>query len=325
MTEYPEDIAGVGDERIAGKTALVTGSTSGIGRETALALGRLGAHVVVHGRDADAGAAVVDAIEAGINQGTAEFVRADFSDPGAVTALAEATRDVVAERGDDGAGGSGLDVLINNAGGYFREGRLTGLGVEYTFHVNHVSPFQLTVELLDDLAEDARVVTTASEAHRGDQVDLDAVETVADYSSWTAYQRSKLANVQFAAELARRLDEHDDRAITSNSFHPGAIPGSGFLRDLPGPLSGVARALGRLPFATTPADGAATAVYLAVADGVADASGRYYADRRPKQPSTAARDRHAQRRLWETTAALLDVDEPLSAATAAEADGVTAE
>jgi len=312
VTEFPEDIAGVGGERLAGDVALVTGSTSGIGRETARALGRLGAHVIVHGRDAEAGAAVVDAIEDGVNEGTAEFVGADFSDPEAVTALADATRDVVAERGDGDAADGGLDLLINNAGGYFREGRLTDLGVEYTFHVNHLSPFQLTVDLLDDLADDARIVTTASEAHRGDQIDLDAVETVTDYSSWRAYQRSKLANVQFAAELAGRLDDHDDRGITSDSFHPGAIPGSRFLRDLPGPLSGVARALGRLPFATTPADGAATAVYLAVADGVADASGRYYADRRPKQPSTAARDRHARRRLWETSAALLGIEEPLA-------------
>ncbi|WP_435064737.1 SDR family NAD(P)-dependent oxidoreductase [Halobaculum sp. EA56] len=304
MREHPEDIAGVGDERLVGRTALVTGSTSGIGRETALTLGRLGAHVIVHGRDADAGGEVVDAVEDGVNEGTAEFVRADFADPEEVSRLADRTRTA--------AGDGGLDLLINNAGGYFREGRLTDLGVEYTFHVNHLAPYQLTAALLDDLAEDARVVTTASEAHRGDQVDLEAVRSVDGYSSWRAYQRSKLANVQFAAELGRRLDERDDRSVTSNSFHPGAIPGSGFLRDLPGPLSRVAGALDRLPFVTSPPEGAATAVYLAVAPEVADVTGRYYADLRPKQPSTAARDRHAQRRLWETSAELLGIDEPLA-------------
>ncbi|QZX98769.1 SDR family NAD(P)-dependent oxidoreductase [Halobaculum rubrum] len=303
MRTYPEDIAGVGDERLVGKTALVTGSTSGIGREAALSLGRLGAHVIVHGRDEEAGSAVVDEIEAGVNEGTAEFVAADFAEPKEVRALADATRR--AARDD------GLDLLCNNAGGYFREARLTDLGVEYTFHVNHLAPYQLTAELLDDLADDARVITTSSEAHRGDRIDLDAVESVDDFSSWRAYQRSKLANAQFAAELARRL-RADDRGVTSNSFHPGAIPGSGFLRDLPGPLSRVAGALGRLPFATTPAEGAATAVYLAVADDVADATGRYFADCREKKPSTEAQDPRAQRRLWERSAGVLGIDEPLA-------------
>ncbi|MFC7137211.1 SDR family NAD(P)-dependent oxidoreductase [Halobaculum litoreum] len=113
MTKFPEDAAGVGDDRIVGSTALVTGSTSGIGRETARALGRLGAHVVVHGRDDEAGGEVVDAIEDAVNEGTAEFVRADFADPDEVSRLADRTRKA--------AGDDGLDVLINNAGGYFRE------------------------------------------------------------------------------------------------------------------------------------------------------------------------------------------------------------
>ncbi|UIO99102.1 SDR family NAD(P)-dependent oxidoreductase [Halobaculum sp. CBA1158] len=314
MRNYPEDVAGVDDERLVGQTALVTGSTSGIGRETALALGRLGAHVIVHGRDAEAGGEVVDTVEDAVNEGTAEFVRADFADPDDVAALADATRTIAAARDDpddaDGDAG-GLDILVNNAGGYFRDAHLTDLGVEYTFHVNHLSPFQLTTDLLDDLAEDARVVTTASEAHRGDQIDLESVESIDGYSAWRAYQRSKLANLQFTAELARRLEERDDRSVTANCFHPGFVPGSGFLRDLPGPLSALGGVVDRLPFVTTPADGAATAVYLAVADEVATDSGRYYADMRPKQPSTPARDRHAQRRLWETSADLLEIDEPL--------------
>ena len=299
MTQ-PAEQAGVADIDCAGQTALVTGSTSGIGRETALALGRLGADVMVHGRDAEAARAVVDDLTAmGVE---ATFETADFADVSAVRSLATAVDDWV----DD------LDILVNNAGGLFRDGRLTDIGVEYTFHVNHLAPYLLTAELLPTLADDARIVTTASAAHRGASLDLDAVDSVADYSSFSAYQRSKLANIQFAFELARRL-EQSEHGITSNTFHPGAIPGSGFTRFLPGPLSDLASLAGGLPFVPTPADGAATAVYLAVSPRVASVSGRYFADCEPTQPSAAARDRAAARQLFERSAALLDIPAPLSA------------
>src|SRR6056297_3225014 len=122
MTDDPERIAGVADVDCRGRQALVTGSTSGIGRAAALALGRLGADVIVHGRDRTAGDAVVDELEA--TGSDARFVRADFADPDSVRDLAATVREAT----------DGLDVLINNAGGFFREGRRTGLGVEYTFH-----------------------------------------------------------------------------------------------------------------------------------------------------------------------------------------------
>ena len=299
MTQ-PAEQAGVADVDCAGQTALVTGSTSGIGRETALALGRLGVDVMVHGRDAEAGRAVVDELTAmGVE---ATFEAADFAAVSAVRSLATAVDDWV----------DSLDILVNNAGGLFRGGRLTDIGVEYTFHVNHLGPYLLTAELLPTLADDARIVTTASAAHRGVSLNLDAVESVDDYSSFSAYQQSKLANIQFAFEVARRL-EHSEHEITSNAFHPGAIPGSGFTRFLPGPLSDLASLAGGLPFVPTPADGAATAVYLAVSPRVSSVSGRYFADCEPTQPSAAARDRAAARRLFERSATLLDVPVPLSA------------
>ena len=299
MTQ-PAEQAGVADVDCAGQTALVTGSTSGIGRETALALGRLGADVMVHGRDAETARAVVDDLTAmGVE---AAFETADFATVSTVSSLVTAVDDWV----DD------LDILVNNAGGLFRDGRLTDIGVEYTFHVNHLAPYLLTAELLPTLVDHARIVTTASAAHRGASLDLDAVDSVADYSSFSAYQRSKLANIQFAFELARRLDQ-SEHAITSNTFHPGAIPGSGFTRFLPGPLSDLASLAGGLPFVPTPADGAATAVYLAVSPRVASVSGRYFADCEPTQPSAAARDRAAARQLFERSAALLDIPAPLSA------------
>jgi len=210
MTDRPEAAAGVTSADMTGQTVLVTGSTSGIGREAAVSFGRLGAEVLVHGRDETAGEAVVDEIEhAG---GEARFLPADFADVEAVRTLADVVRGHVDE----------LDVLANNAGGYFRDARLTNLGVEYTFHV-HLAPYQLTADLLPVLADDARVVTTSSAAHRGVELNLDGVDSVDDFSGMTAYQRSKLANVQFTAALARRFDAADG-ARTANCFHPGAIP-----------------------------------------------------------------------------------------------------
>jgi len=300
MTDQPEALAGVSGADLSGNTALVTGSTSGIGRETALALGRLGADVMVHGRDQAAGQAVVD--ELSTMNSDAAFQQADFTSVAAVRGLAAAVESWTPE----------LDILINNAGGLFREGRLTDLGVERTFHVNHLSPYLLTAELLSTLGDEARIVTTASGAHKGVTLDFEAVRSVDAYSGFRAYQRSKLANVQFAAELARRLDR-TERSIISNSFHPGAIPGSGFGRFLPGPLPRLLSGLRHLPMTTSVAEGAATAVYLAASPQVDDVSGRYFVNCEPSTPSRAARDRTAQRRLWKRSAVLLDIDEPLTA------------
>jgi NAD(P)-dependent dehydrogenase (short-subunit alcohol dehydrogenase family) len=303
MTDRPEVGASVADVDLTGQAAVVTGSTSGIGRETAFALGRLGADVFVHGRDREAGHEVVAALEA--LGARARFEPADFADVEAVEGLATAIRDWNDE----------LDLLVNNAGGLFRDADRTALGVARTFHVNHLSPYQLTAALLDHLAEDARVVTTASDAHRGVDLDLDAVTGPA--GGFRAYQRSKLANVLFTAELARRL-ERAGRPVTANSFHPGAIPGSGFSRFLPGPLPRAMRALDGLPFLTSVAEGAETAVFLAAADRVDGVSGRYFTDCRPRTPSDAARDRTTARALWQRSAALLDIEEPLTGASGAD-------
>lgn len=193
MAARPEALARVADADCTGQTALVTGSTNGIGRAAALALGRLGATVVVHGRDTTAGHGVVKALR---EEGTdATFVEADYTDPEAVCRLAETVRD----RTD------GLDLLLNNAGGLFSDGRLVGDGIEQTFHVNHLAPYLLTAELLDHLRDGARVVTTASEAHRGAALALDTVQDVDGYSGMESYGHSKLANILFAGELGRTV------------------------------------------------------------------------------------------------------------------------
>ncbi|MDS0261242.1 SDR family NAD(P)-dependent oxidoreductase [Haloarcula sp. S1CR25-12] len=298
MTGSPEALTGVTDVDCTGQQALVTGSTSGIGREAALALGRLGADVVVHGRDTAVGEAVVDELTEIGADGT--FVPADFESVDEVRSLAETVRTDT----------DGLDILVNNAGGLFREGRLTDLGVERTFHVNHLSPFLLTAALLDHLRDGARVVTTASAAHRGTALDTARVKSVERYSAFWAYSHSKLANVLFATELAHLLDV-SDRPITSNSVHPGAIPGSGFSRFLPGPVPQLVRGLSAVPGVTTVADGAAELLFPAVSPRTADISGRYFADQQPTNPSSEARDADAARRLWEFSAEVLDIDTPL--------------
>jgi NAD(P)-dependent dehydrogenase (short-subunit alcohol dehydrogenase family) len=305
MSDTPEAIAGVADVDRIGDVALVTGSTSGIGRAAALALGRLGADVIVHGRDPDAGAAVVDELASVGADGT--FLRADFADVDAVRELAETVR----------AETDGVDVLVNNAGGLFRDGRLTDLGVEYTFHVNHLAPFLLTTSLLDHLNDCAQVVTTASAAHRGTSLNLDRVTTVKNHSGTWAYSHSKLANVLFGSELARRLDAAD-RDVTSNSLHPGAIPGSGFSRFLPGPLPELIRLFDAIPGVTSVADGAAAILFVALSPRTADLNGRYFTGQEPVQPADAARDEDAARRLWTYSADVLDIEEPLPAPAAGQ-------
>jgi NAD(P)-dependent dehydrogenase (short-subunit alcohol dehydrogenase family) len=307
MPKPPELQAGVADVDLSGTSALVTGSTSGIGRVAARSLARLGADVIVHGRDEAAGRTLATQLrEVGSD---ARFVRADFSDVDAVRDLAAAATETF----------DSLDILCNNAGGYFREGRLTDLGVEYTFHVNHLAPYLLTADLLDHMAPGGRIITTASEAHRGATLDPDAVTSVEDYSPFGAYGRSKLANVQFAMELDRRL-ERADRDLVSNALHPGGIPGSGFTRFLPGPLSKLANPLGRLPFVTSVEEGGAALVRLAASRDLAGVSGRYFTKQEPGTPTGAARDPDAQRSLWERSAELLETETPLTDAAPANAD-----
>ncbi|MFB6098802.1 MAG: SDR family NAD(P)-dependent oxidoreductase [Salinibacter sp.] len=283
----------------AGTVALVTGSTNGIGRAAARALGRLGATVVVHGRDREAGEAVVRAIRKDGSEAT--FVAADFADPAEIRGLAETVRAQTDE----------LDLLLNNAGGLFQEGRFVGPGIERTFHVNHLAPYLLTAELLGHLREGARIVTTASDAHRGAELDLDRVQTLDGYSGMAAYAHSKLANVLFASELARRM-EAAGRSVVSNSVHPGFVPGSQFGRFLPGPLLWGFRMLGMVPGTSSVADGAAELLHAAVSPETADVSGRYFSGQGPTSPSEAARDRDAAARLWRRSAAMLGIDEPLA-------------
>lgn len=289
----PEALAGVADVDLSGRTVLVTGATSGVGRETALALARLGARVFVHGRNRDAGRAV--ATELGADS---VFFRAEFGTPGSPVDLADA----VAEHTDE------LDVLVNNAGTYVDEPRL-GDGVELTFRVNHLAPFALTRALSESgtFADDGRVVTVASAVHpRATAGDLtrDAVTSVDDYDGLQAYARSKLANVLFSRELARR-----EPGLLANACHPGLVPGSGLWRDASLPIRAGVGLLAALPapllerVADSERSAAATSVFLAA--GEYDESGAYFSDCEPTEPSPAARDDELAARLWDLSEDLL--------------------
>jgi NAD(P)-dependent dehydrogenase (short-subunit alcohol dehydrogenase family) len=285
----PEVAASLQDRDCSGTTALVTGATSGVGREVALALGRLGADVYVHGRDRERGEETASQLrELGADS---RFLRADFLDLTQVENLAER----VAGRVDH------LDVLVNNAGAHFDDGELTEAGVERTFHANHLAPFLLTNRLLDAIPEHGRIVTVASEIHRRASLDLDAVATTTGYDGFDAYGRSKLANVLFTRELARRVDDP-----TATSCHPGFVPGSGLWRNAPFRVSAVMRVLSvvprRLTFGVVDSAGsaAATPTYLAATD--VDADGAYFKDCQPVDPAEQATDDDLAKRLWEWSA-----------------------
>jgi NAD(P)-dependent dehydrogenase (short-subunit alcohol dehydrogenase family) len=290
----PEDGASVRHRDLAGQRVLVTGATGGVGREVALALGRLGADVLVHGRDRDRGEAVASELR---DRGAdSEFLRADFADLDAVGDLADAVR----ERTD------GLDVLVNNAGAHFDEGRLTDIGVEATFHVNHLAPFALTTELRDHLADDARVVTVASEVHRRAGLDLEDLESVGDdYDGFAAYSRSKLGNVLFTRRLADRLD--GPQAV---ACHPGFVPDSGLWRNSSLPVRAAMRVLSVLPRTLTfgrvdtAASAAVTPTFLAAAENVED--GAYYRDCQPVEAAELARDDDLAGDLWAYSQSVVD-------------------
>lgn len=296
MDYRPEVGAGVEGVDLSGTTVLVTGATDGVGRETALALARLGAHVLLHGRDREKGERVLDDVR---ERSSGELYLADYASQRAVREFAAAVRD----RHD------AIDVLLHNAGTHFDDGWLTENGVEATFAVNHLAPFLLTHELHDVLPADGRVVTVASDAHRGASLDFTRFRSVEDYDGLAAYRMSKLANILFTRELARRLDD-----ATANCLHPGFVPGSGLWRNASIPVRVGVRVATRLPdwatrgVVSTPAEAATTSVYLAASPDVADATGEYFDHCEPATPDDAGVDDESARRLWAASAALTGTD-----------------
>lgn len=277
---------------LAGKTILVTGANGGIGKETTRGLARLGAHVVMGCRSVERGEAAREELAREVPADRLEVMRLD------VSLAADARRFAR----DFRARHRRLDALVNNAGIHTARREVTEEGVERTFATNHLGPFVLTNELLPLLraSAPARVVTVASEAHRFGGMRWDDLQFAGRWSGVLAYCQSKLANVLFAFELARRLD---GTGVTSNALHPGSVR-SNWAR---GPESGLLRlAVGAAtPFLVSVEKGAQNSIHVASAPDLASVTGRYFLRKRPRNPSRQARDPEAQRRLWEATERLL--------------------
>jgi retinol dehydrogenase-14 len=278
-------------ESMKGRTCLITGASSGIGKETARALARMGATVVLAGRDAARTGAALEEIRASTGNTDLHLAIADLSSQAEVRRLASECLERFAS----------LHVLVNNAGAMYARRQTTVDGLELTFATNHLAPFLLTRLLRDRLAASApaRVITVSSMAERFGRIAFEDLQSERRYDALRAYGQSKLANVLFTRELARRLD---GTGVTANCLHPGAIA-SNFGRHEPGPWGLLFRLV--RPVLATPEQGARTSVYLASSPEVEQVSGRFFVRCREVRASRASRDPELARRLWEVSEQLV--------------------
>ena len=277
-----------------GKVVLITGATNGIGRAAALALAKRGASVAVAGRSQQRLDDTLAMVRAESGNEAVSGLLGELSTQAGVRQLAAAFREQHTR----------LDVLLNNAGASFRERADTADGLERTFAVNHMAYYLLTRLLLDMLqaSAPARIVNVSSEAHR--QLRAFDFENLDGRRRWGmfgfgAYSQSKLANVLFTRELARRLAGTE---VTVNAMHPGVV-NTGLFQYIGGIGGLVIRTLAPI-FMKTPEQGADTLIWLATADEMEGQSGGYYDLRRLRDPSKAAQDEAAAQRLWALSAEL---------------------
>ncbi len=278
---------------MAGKTVIVTGANSGIGLETAVALAAQGARVVMTARDAARGEAAVSEVRRRVPDAQTDLAVFDLA---SMASVRQGATDLLDRC-------PAIDVLVNNAGLVLSDRRQTVDGFETTFAVNHLGPFLLTRLLLGRILASgpARVVTVASMAHRYARhgIDYADIGRSASYRGMLVYGESKLANILFTRELARRLE---GTAVTANCLHPGTVA-TGYARD--GDTSGVLAFGIRIikPFVLTAKRGARTSIYLASSPDVGHVSGEYFIKCQVRQPSAPARDAAAALQLWEASEA----------------------
>jgi NAD(P)-dependent dehydrogenase (short-subunit alcohol dehydrogenase family) len=270
-----------------GRTVLITGATDGIGRETARALARQGAALIIHGRNADRCEAVRREILRDHPRASVEIEAADLSSLAEVRSLAGRIR----------ARFPSLHVLMNNAGVYMTHRTLSADGVEMTFAVNHLSHFLLTLLLLDVLKRSApaRVITVSSIAHTRGILDLAHLAGEKKFDAYGAYAMSKLANILFTVELAGRLN---GAGVTVNCLHPGVIRTKLLHEGFPSMEGGAL------------ADGALTPVFLATAPAVAGISGKYFVNGKEQRSSGDSTDPRIRRELWKLSEQLTGITFP---------------
>jgi retinol dehydrogenase 14 len=261
-------------DSMKGKVILITGSTDGIGKQTALDLAEKGASIIVHGPDPERTKSAASEIKEATGSNNIDFLVADFSSLEAVRKLS----DQLHEKYDR------IDVLINNAGVYMSRRELSKDGFEMTFAVNHLSHFLLTHHLLDLIKKSShgRIINVASMAH-AHEMDFDNLQAEKFFDGYTAYSLSKLSNILFTYELARRLE---NTGVTVNCLHPGVIRTK---------LLKVGWGMG----GSSLESGSKTSVYLASAPEVEKVSGKYFANCRPAVSSSVSHDRFVQEKFWQ--------------------------
>jgi len=280
-----------GGRAIRGRNVLLTGASSGIGLAVARSLAARGANLWLLCRDAQRGKAAVEACRAAPGAARVELLLADLSSQAEI-------RSVVAEFL---AYDEPLHVLINNAGAVFFERTETVDGIESTLAVNHLAPFLLTNLLLPRLRESApaRVVTVASAGHRAGRIRLDDLGCERGYIGFLQYSHTKLANLLFSRELARRLE---GTGVVAHSVHPGVV-NTGLGMNNTGWLRQIWKWID--PLFSSPEKGAETVVFLACESHVQETTAGYWSGRRSKRPSARARDDAMAQSLWRVSEALV--------------------
>jgi NAD(P)-dependent dehydrogenase (short-subunit alcohol dehydrogenase family) len=272
------------------KIFMVTGSTSGIGAIAARELARLGATVIIVGRDVVKCVSQVERIRRSVPDARLDFLRADLSSQLEVRQLAE----------EFSRRYSHLDVLVNNAGAYFAKRQVSPDGLEMTFALNHMGYFLVTCLLLDRLkaSTSARIVIVSSEAHKQGMIDFQDLQSEHNYNRNEAYARSKLANLLFTYALARRLE---GTRVTVNALHPGSVA-----TNLGGNDNWLKTRLRNLikPGMIRPEEGAKTILYLATSPEVEAVTGQYFYDCRPIRSSDDSYDVADAERLWRLSESL---------------------
>ncbi len=264
---------------------VLTGSTRGIGQAAAIALAAAGVELALVGREPERVAATAEQARAA---GTGAPVHEHCADLALMSEVRRLAEDLRARH-------EHIDVLANNAGALFASRHLTDEGLEHTFALNHMAPFLLT-HLLRDRLEGGRVLTTASDAHTAGVLNLDDLQSEQGYRAMRVYGTSKLCNILFTRELARRAPE-----LHANCFHPGVVR-TGFGKNENGIWKLLTTVAG--PFFRSPERGARSLVWLAVSEEAASLNGEYVQDEKVARPSAQARDPELARELWERTAAL---------------------